>query len=138
MTLPTGSDSNRDTIGTSQEFWSFDQTLVASKDWGSWTANVDLGYALPFSNKRGDARGILNADVALGYQVLAWLQPEVELNYSYEYLENEDDAQIIAAMVGLVMPMNDLLRVNLGVQQGLWRENTDKTTTLLMAVKFAF
>ena len=136
-TIPTGSNSDRDAIGTSQEFWSFNQTLVASKDWDRWTVNVDVGYALPLGNKREDARGTLHTNVALGYQVLPWLQPEVELNYSRDYLENED-AQVLAATIGLVMPLNDLLRVNVGVQQGLWGENAEKATTMVTAVMFAF
>lgn len=138
MTIPTGSSSDGDAIGTSQEFWSLDQTLVATKDWGLWTVNVDVGYALPLGNKREDARGTLNSDIALGYQVLPWLQPEVELNYIHDYLENTADAQALAATLGLIMPINELLRVNLGVQQGLWGENTYKATTVVMAVKFAF
>jgi len=138
VTIPTGSDSDRDAIGTSQEFWSLDQTLVASKDWDRWTVNVDVGYALPIGNKREDARGPLNADIALGYQVLPWLQPEVELNYGLDFVENSEDAQVLAATVGLVMPINDLLRLNLGVQKALWGENADEATTLVTTVMFAF
>lgn len=138
MTIPTGSSSDLDAIGTSQEFWSFNQTLVATKDWGRWTLNGDIGYALPIGNKRENARGTLNSDVALGCQILPWLQPEVELNYSHDYLENEDDAQMLAVTAGLVMPVNETLRVNLGVQQGVWGENADKATTMLTAIKFAF
>jgi len=138
FTLPTGSSSDRDEIGTSQEFWSFNQTLVASKDWGKWTANADIGYALPLGNKRENARGTFNADVAVGYQWLSWLQPEVELNYGHDFLTDEDDSEGLATTVGLVMPVNDQYRVNLGVQQGLWGRNSDKATTLYGAVKLAF
>lgn len=137
MTIPTGSNSDRDEIGTSQEFWSFNQTLVMTKDWGRWTFNGDLGFALPIGNKRENARGTWNADIAVGYQVLPWLQPEVELNYSQDLLENADNAQVLAVTAGLVMPINETLRVNVGVQQGLWGENTDKATTFVTAAKFA-
>lgn len=138
LTIPTGSSSSREEIGTSQEFWSFNQTLVASKDWGKWTANADIGYALPFGDKRENARGTFNADVAIGYQVLPWLQPEVELNYGHDFLTDEEDSDVLAVTAGLVMPITDRLRVNLGMQQGVWGQNTDKATTLYAAVKLAF
>ena len=138
LTIPTGSNSDQDDIGTSQEFWSFNQTLVATKDWGKWTLNGDFGYSLPIGNKREDARGTWNADLALGYQVTSWLQPEIELNYNHDLIANEDDAQVLAVTAGLVMPFNETLRVNVGVQQGVWGENVDKTTTLVTTVKFAF
>jgi hypothetical protein len=138
FTLPTGSSSNREEIGTSQEFSSFNQTLVASKDWGKWTANADIGYALPFGDKRENARGTFNADAALGYQYLPWLQPELELNFGHDFLTDEKDSQVLAVTAGLVMPINDRLRVNLGVQQGLWGRNNDKETTLSVAAKLAF
>lgn len=138
VTIPTGNSSDQNEIGTSQEYWSFNQTLVATKDWGRWTLNGDIGFALPIGSKRENARGSFNADLALGYQALPWLQPEVELNYGHEMLTDEDDEQVLAVTAGLVMPINDTLRVNVGVQQGLWGENTDKSTTLVTAVKLAF
>ncbi len=138
LTIPTGSSSSRKEIGTSQEFWSFNQTLVASKDWGKWTANADIGYALPLGDKRENARGTFNADVAVGYQVLPWLQPEVELNYGHDFLTDEEDSDVLAVTAGLVMPITDRLRVNLGMQQGVWGQNADKATSLCAAVKLAF
>ena len=138
LTVPTGTSADGTALGTSQEFWSFNQTLVASKDWGQWTANVDIGYALPLGNKRENARGTFSADLAVGYQVLPWLQPEVELNYGYDLMTDEDDAKAGAVTVGLVMPVSEQLRVNLGLQQGLWGENSDKATVLSAAVKGAF
>ncbi|MDY0389511.1 transporter [Desulfobulbus oligotrophicus] len=138
VTIPVGSDSDRDEIGTSQEYWSFDQTLVATKDWGQWTLNGDIGFSLPIGNKRENVRGTLNADLALGYQILPWLQPEVELNYSHDYLKDESDAQVLAVTAGFVMPINETWLVNLGVQQDFWGQNVDKTTTWTTTVKIAF
>lgn len=138
LTLATGSDSSREEIGTSQEFSSFNQALVVNKDWGKWTGNTDVGYALPFGDKRGNARGTFNADVAVGYQVLPWLQPELELNYSHDFLSDKESSEVLAVTAGLVMPINDRLRVNLGAQQGVWGRNNDKETTLTVACKLAF
>ena len=138
VTVPTGSSSSRDAIGTSQEFWSFNQTLVANKDWGKWTANVDVGYALPWGEKSDRARGTFRADGAVGYQILPWLQPEIELNYSHGFFVVDNDKEVVAVTAGLVMPLTDRLRVNTGVQQGLWGRNADNATCLYAAVKVAF
>lgn len=137
ITIPTGSSPSREAIGTSQEFWSFNQSLVVSKDWEKWTANGDIGYALPLGEKRSHAQGTFKADAAVGYQIRPWLQPEVELNYSHDFFSDENGRELLAATIGLVMPINDRIRVNTGVQQGLWGRNADQTTSVLVAVKLA-
>ncbi|MFA5041502.1 MAG: transporter [Bdellovibrionales bacterium] len=138
LIIPSGTSSDQDEMGISQEYWSFKQTLVASKDWGKWTANADLGIALPFGDKRGDARVLLNADVAAGYQVLSWLQPELELNYNYDVIENTGDPETFAVTAGLVMPVSETVRINVGAQQGIAGRNADQMTTLFAAVKIAY
>ncbi len=137
LMLPTGTESNQNKIGTSQEYWSLNQSLVVSKDWGRWTANGDLGLALPFG-KKGPTRGVLNADLAGGYQLFPWLQSEIELNYAHEFVANSDDGDVIAITAGLVMPVTDTWRVNAGVQQGLWGANADKATIVSLSVASAF
>ncbi len=138
FTAPTGNHGNDDELGASQEFWSWDNSLVVSKDWEHWTMNAELGWSLPFGEKRDDDRGTLIANLAAGYQILEWLQPEVELNYSREYANGEADESALAVTAGLVMPINDCLRVNLGVQQAVWGENADKATVAMLAVKLGF
>ncbi len=138
LTIPTGSSNDSGSLGTSQGFWSWNNTLVMTKDWGSWTANVEVGYSLPFGEKRGTAQGTFSANLALGYQILPWLQPEAELNYTRDFVEGDDGGEILAVTGGLVMPFNDRLRVNLGVQQGIWGRNSDQSTNFLLTVKQAF
>jgi hypothetical protein len=138
LTAPTGSRSNERELGSSQEFWSWDNSLVLTKDWTRWTMNAEVGWSQPFGEKRGDDRGTLSANLAAGYQLLAWLQPVIELNSGREFEAGEDDATSVAVTFGLVMPINDCLRVNLGLQQGVWGENTDRATTALLAVKVGF
>ncbi len=138
FTAPTGSGNCRREIGTSQEFWSFNQSLVVSKDWGKWTANAEAGYSLPFGEHRDDSRGVLCGNLAVGYQVLSWLQPELELNYEREFDREEYDPELIAGTAGLVMPVSDSMRINIGVQEGMWGRNTDKATSFFLGIKFAF
>lgn len=138
VSIPTGSNSDGDGISSSQKFWSFNQMLVATKDWQRLTLNGDIGFTLPIAGKKENARGALNLDLAMGYHILPWLQAEVELNYSHNSMQNEDDAQTLAITAGLVMPVNETLRVNIGVQQDVWGENTDKTMTTSATVTLAF
>ncbi|MER2520336.1 MAG: transporter [Bdellovibrionales bacterium] len=138
LTIPTGTRSGDSRLGTSQEYWSLNQTVVASKDWGKWTANIDAGFALPFGDRKGAARGTFNSDLAGGYQALPWLQPELELNYSRDFISAADDSEVLAVTAGLVMPISERLRINTGIQQAFWGRNTDKTTTYSLAAKVAF
>ncbi|MBI5583016.1 MAG: transporter [Deltaproteobacteria bacterium] len=138
LTIPTGNSADGHSLGTSQDFWSWENVLVVTKDWGSWTANADLGYSLPFGEKRGPARGTFSANLALGYQIFPWLQPEVELNYTRDFATEGDPGENLAVTAGLVLPINDLLRVNLGVQHSIWGRNSDQGTGLLLTVKLAF
>lgn len=138
LTAPAGSRTCRRELGTSQECWSLDQSLVVTKDWGRWTANAEAGYSLPFGEHRDDSRGVLSANLAAGCQVLGWLQPEAEFNYAREILRNAGDPEVLAGTAGLVMPLGEALRVNAGVQQGLWGRNADRATTFLLAIKVAF
>jgi len=137
FTAPTGGWNGESELGTSQEYWSWDQTLAASKDWGKWTANADVGFALPFGDRLGNARGTFNTDVAVGYQVLPWLQPEFELNYSHDFIADADDAHILALTGGLIMPINELFRINVGIQQNVWGRNVDEATSVITTLKVA-
>ncbi|MFH0911641.1 MAG: transporter [Planctomycetota bacterium] len=138
LIAPIGHDADESEIGTSQESWSLNQALIATKSWGRWAVNADIGYSLPFGGKRGDGRGVLSADLALGRQVFSWLQPEVELNYAHEFVGHESDADVLAATVGFLLPVNERFQVNLGVQQGLWGRNAERATTYLATIKLVF
>jgi len=138
FTAPTGRRADIREMGTSQEYWTFNQTLTGVKDWGRWTANLDAGFALPFGSRKGSARGSFNADAAIGYQILPWLQPEVELNFSHDFVADAGDAQILAVTGGFVMPVHDNLRLSLGVQQGMWGRNADRTTSVTAAATLMY
>ncbi|MBI5585272.1 MAG: transporter [Deltaproteobacteria bacterium] len=138
LTIPTKSSLDPISLESGQEFWSWNNALVVTKDWGAWTMNAEAGYSLPFGEHRGPARGIFSTNLALGYQILSWLQPETELNYVRDIRAGGRPGENLAVTAGLVMPINDLLRVNLGVQQGLWGRNSDQAATFLLTVKLAF
>ncbi|MEW6184420.1 MAG: transporter [Thermodesulfobacteriota bacterium] len=138
LTIPTGKRSRFDCLGTSQEFWCWENALVLSKDWDRWTVNSELGYALPLWEKKEGFNGVLCWSLALGYQLFPWLQPEMELNYLRDFVSEGEAGQVLALTAGLVMPVNERLRVNLGLQQGIWGRNAEQATVVLLAVKTAF
>jgi len=96
VTVPVGRRSNSDHIGASQEYWSLDQRVAMTKFWGRWTMNADVGYSLPLGEEADGARGTLDCNAAVGYQLCEWLQPEIEMNYAHEFVSGGDDADAIA------------------------------------------
>ena len=134
ITIPIGKRSNSSRIGPSQEYWSLDQKLAMTKFWGRWTMNADLGYSLPLGEDADGAQGTLDGNVAVGCQVCGWLQPEIELNYAHEFVSSGDDADALAVTAGLIMPLRDTWRVDLGIQQPIAGRNSDRATTGILAL----
>ena len=69
LVIPIGDESDADEIGPGQGFWTIDQKIAVTKNWGNLTFNTDVGFALPLGEKRETYRGTLYWDGALGYQV---------------------------------------------------------------------
>jgi hypothetical protein len=139
LVLPTGADAAPHRIGLSQVYWSFENALVLSKDFGSFTANAEAGYSLPFGSERGDERGTFFANLAGGWQVLPWLQPELELNYEHAYEVGPDpDANCLYVTGGVVAPFGKGYRITGGVQYAVWGRHTGQSVAGTVAFKAAF
>jgi len=138
LTLPSGEASVTDRLGPSQEFWSLDTRVAVVKDWSErWSANFDIGYVVVFGNE-GNDRGSFSANGAVGYHLLPWLQPEVEMNYSHDFIHDDRGADLIAITMGAVMPVSDRACARAGVQRGLAGRNADQTTAILLSVDMNF
>lgn len=120
-------------LGPPQDFHSFDHKFAMTKNIGRFTASADIGYAIPIG-RVGDSRGNMIADVAVGYQVLPWLQPEVELNWTHSFLRGGGEPDSLAVTAGVLLPFGDRWRVQVGVQQEIFGRNTDITTALLAGI----
>jgi hypothetical protein len=138
FTVPTGTDSTARHIGTSQEYWSLENTLVATKDSGPWSTSANLGYMLPLGSERGDSRGLLNADIATGRQFLGWITPEVELNYAREFLASWPDAEVLSATTGAIFALDRRTRLSVGVTKDIWARNWEMGFGLLVGLRLAF
>ena len=138
LTIPTGKDTSPDRLGPSQEFWSLDTRFAVVKDWSErWSTNFDIGYEAVFGDP-GASRGSFGANLALGYQFLHALQPELEFNYSHDFTHRDQDADLIAVTVGAVMPLSDLVSIRAGAQHGIAGRNVDQSTTILLSMDLNF
>lgn len=138
FTTPTGTDSDNSELGTSQGYWTFNNMLAGSKDWGKWTANADIGFNLPFGEDKGNERGTILLDLAGGYQVLPWLQPELEMNYRQDMLAHEDNLEKLSMTAGLIMPVRKNLLIKTGIQQDIFGRNAAVATSYTLSAKMSF
>jgi hypothetical protein len=139
LVLPTGAKASGSRVGLTQSYWSFENALVASKDWGHLTANAELGYSLPFGAKRGDERGTLFANLAGGWQLRPWLQPELELNYGHDYEASPTPAtDLLCVTAGIVAPFGEGYRITAGARYAAWGRHTGQSVAATAAFKMAF
>jgi hypothetical protein len=134
VVAPSGSRCSATRIGLSQEYWSARGALVASKDVGAATSNLEVGLEAPLSGDAGGLRSVLQANGAVGYQVTGWLQPEVELNYETAI---GPAARALAVTAGVVAPLGRH-RLVAAVQRAVWGRNAVQTTSGIFAVASAF
>ena len=136
--IPTGRRSNFDHIGASQGYTSFDNAIAFTKDIGRWNGTLNLGYNTPLapSKRTGDLFGTTHANIAVGYQVLRWLQPEVELIYSHDFGEHGRTANLASVVFGFIMPFGDHVRFETGVQQDVFGSNKVQTTSGIFSIAF--
>lgn len=138
VTVPTGTRAAADRLGTSRESWSVGGSLLASADWGRFTAGTELGMSAPVGPRTSNDVGLVVCNFAAGYQVLPWLQPEVELNYQHEIeLGEQPDERVLWATAALVVPV-DSVRVVVGGRFPVWARDAAVGPTVTAAVKFGF
>ncbi len=138
VTAPTGTHTTQDQLGTSAEAWSVGGALLASADWGRLTAGAELGLSAPLATRGSNDVMLLVCNAAVGYQLLPWLQPEVELNYQHEVETGpEADERVLWGTAALVLPV-DSVRVLVGARFPLWASNAAVGPMATAAVKFAF
>ena len=138
VTLPTGTRTTREQLGTGGERWSVGGALLASADWGRFTAGVELGFSAPVGPGAGNDVGLLVCNAAMGYQALPWMQAEVELNYQHEVeLGEERDERVLWATAALVVPL-DGVRLLVGGRFPVWVRDTAAGPMATAAIKLAF
>ena len=138
VTMPTGTRSAPDRLGTSRESWSVGGALLASADWGRFTAGAEVGLSAPVGPTTSNDVGLVVCNAAVGYQALPWLQPEVELNYQHEIeLGEQPDERVLWATAALVLPV-DAVRVVLGLRFPVWSRDAEVGPMATAALKIGF
>ena len=133
LVLPVGTRSTATRIGLSQEFWSARLALAATKDLGRATMNAEVACMAPLSGDGHGPGAIVQANLAAGHHLLAWLQPELEVNYQASL---GTGSQVLAVTAGVIAPWG-VNRVIAALQQGLWGRNAVQTTGAFFAFKTA-
>ncbi|MBI5069595.1 MAG: transporter [Deltaproteobacteria bacterium] len=131
---PTGRPASDRAPGLTQGYWSVRGALVASKDWGSTTANAELAVVLPAARRSG-VGGAAFASLALGHALRPWLQPMAEL--SYDAAREGPLRQRLAVAAGLSLTGQAGERLLAGVQQAVWGRHQRQAVSALLALKLA-
>ncbi len=138
VTVPTGVHATADHLGTGKESWSLGGSLAASADWGRFTGGAELAFSAPWAPGTANDVGLLACNAAVGYQVLPWLQPELELNYQHEIeLGSQPDERVLWATAAAVLPV-DPVRIVLGARIPVWARDAAVGPTATAALKVAF
>ena len=135
---PTGRRSNLDHLGAGQGYTSLDNAFAFTKDIGRWNGTVNLGYNTPFAHweRTSFYYGTAHANFAAGYQLLPWLQPEIEVIYSHDFGGHGTTANLASVVLGFIMPVSDHWRFETGVQQDIFGSNKVQTTSGIFSVAF--
>ncbi len=135
VVAPVGHQDDETSVGLSQGYWSVRNGLVASKDWGRITANAELALTLPLGAGAG---GLLLGgcgNLAVGYEIVSWLQPFAEANYDLQ--RDGDTHQRLALTAGINLSAQGGARLLFGVQHAVWGRGVPETTAGLVALKWA-
>ena len=98
---------------------------------GHFTSNAELAWVGPIG---GDTRGStaqLQANLAVGYHLRRWLQPELEVNYQATL---GPPAHVLALTAGVVLPWGEH-RIVVAAQQTVATWNAASTTGAVLAYK---
>lgn len=138
VTFPTGEATSESELGLGQDCFSFDQLIALTFIKGRAAANLDAGYSLPFGEDRFDYRGQFVADAAAGYQLLRWMQPELELNFAHEVVDYEQDSDVLAVTAGVILNLTGKWRVDAGLQQAVYGRNADRSTAGIVNASYTW
>ena len=123
----------------SKNDYAFDNRITLNKDIGALnlTNNLDIGFITIFGDQAPCLTGIFTANLASGYQIGNWLQPEIEIGYFHESIPGlpVTDALLLSGGV-LVFYKN--FRLEIGGAQVVVGSNIDNVTIGLVSLAYTF
>ncbi|NQT21235.1 MAG: transporter [Planctomycetes bacterium] len=139
FTFPLGEQRDVDELAISFESYTFDNRIAIVKDWSHYvTTNFDLGYIWFFGKNAGGTNGVIEGNAAIGFQHESWLQPVFEVRYAREFLKSEGDRERVSVLGGLVMPISESTRIEVGLHQAVAGRNTNQFTGVIASLSVTF
>lgn len=138
ISIPLGDATTNTELGPSQNFFGFVQQVIVTAVAEKFNGSFEGGFGLPLGEHREDSRALVNVNMALGYQLTGWLQPEVELNYGKNFFDQAADEEFLAATIGAIMNLAPSARLDVGVQRVFYGENTNRSTVASMNLSVTF
>lgn len=133
------SHDNTDDLPTASRHWTAGLALAGCGNWGrlAWNADVGWNQALGDAETREGYCGTFYADAALGWQLTDWFQPEVDLGWLRDRMDEGDAARAVLGTLGCQCTFA-WGRFAGGVQRVLAGRNTDATTSFLATLTLGF
>lgn len=140
VTAPLGRGQDADEeLPTASRFWTAGIAFATSGNMGIVALNADIGYVHAFGSEDTceGYDGTYTADAAIGVQVTEAIQPEIELNWSRDRVEEGDAPWALAVTAGVQVGL-DVGRLGLGIQRVVDGALTDETTSAFADLAFSF
>jgi hypothetical protein len=140
FTAPLGRGQDAETeIPTASRFWTAQLALAGSGNLGIISLNADTGYAHACGSEssREGYIGTLAASVAIGVMVTESIQPEVNLSWAKDRVEEGDAPWAVLVTVGtqIGLPFG---RLGLGVQRVIDGAAVDVGTACIAELALSF
>ena len=140
ITAPLGRGQDaEDEIPTASRFWTAGLTLAGSGNIGIVALNADVGYAHAYgdADDRAGYLGTLAANTAIGVQLSEWIQPEIDLSWTRDRVEEGDAPWSLVVTVGaqFALPFG---RLGLGAQRVVDGADVDETTSFIADLAISF
>jgi hypothetical protein len=128
--IPIGRLGKYEHLAPGQGFTTMDNRLVVTKNFGRASFSANLAYRAPFSNlkKTHNYCGTFNTNIAGGYQIKPWLQPEMEILYNQDFKKNGKGTKLVTMVLGAIVTVNSHLRFDAGLMQDVLGSDVSQTT----------
>ncbi len=130
LQIPVGRPGKYEHLAPGQNYTTMDNRLVVTKNSGRASFSANLAYRAPFSNlkKTHNYCGTFNANLAGGYQIKGWLQPEVEVLYNKDFNKTGKGTKLVTMVFGVILTATPHLRFDAGLMQDVLGSGTAQTT----------
>jgi len=116
LTVPNGVYSSPFQLGSTQGYASLAYQFVTAGSWGRFILNTDFGVYGALSGGPGRPVGGVIGNVAVGWQLVDWAQPLLEVNYQNLWSRNAPFSDTLAVTSGVMLYPFDNIRLNIGYQ----------------------